>query len=71
LAKLFVTVQDEKGTERHKTAKQELEVNIFYGNAEDSRLALKIYVKAQQDPFSFPSIFIEDGRQVKPIIAHC
>ena len=70
MAKLFVTMQDEKGTEQHKTAKQELEINVYYGNAEDSRLALKVVVHAQENAFDKPSIFIEDLRTVKPIIAH-
>lgn len=70
MAKLFVTVQDEKGTETHKTAKQELEINVYYGNANDSRLALKVLVTAKENAFDFPSIFIEDRRQTRPIIQH-
>lgn len=69
MAKLFCTVDSEKN-EVHKIANRELEINVYYGNAEDSRLALKVVVNAQENAFDFPSIFIEDLRQVKPIITH-
>ena len=69
MAKLFCTVESEKN-EVHKIANRELEINVYYGNAEDSRLALKVVVHAQQNAFDKLSIFIEDMRTVKPIIAH-
>jgi hypothetical protein len=69
MAKLFCTVDSEKN-EVHKIANRELEICVYYGNAEDSRLALKVVVKAQENAFDFPSIFIEDLRTVKPIITH-
>ena len=42
MAKLFVTMQDEKGTERHKTAHKELSIKLYCGSRENSVLAIDI-----------------------------
>lgn len=63
MAKLFGKIESEKG-EIHKIANSELELTVFYGSKDDSRLLLKVSVFAQKKPFDLPEVFIKSN--VKP-----
>jgi len=64
MAKLFAKIESEKG-EVHKIANSELELTVFYGSKDDSRLLLKISVFAKKKPFDLPDIFIKTNAQLK------
>ena len=68
MAKLFCTVESEKN-EVHKIANRELDIKIYYGDREDSKLAMHIVVSPNpQNPHEKPNIFVENRTETKPII---
>jgi len=64
MAKLFVKVNTEK-SEIHKIANSELEILVFYGSRDDSRLLLKISVFAKTNAFDIPDVFLKTNAQLK------
>jgi len=65
MAKLFAKVTSERN-EVHKIANRELEIHVFYGSKDDSRLLLKISVFAKKNAFETPDVFIKTNAQLKP-----
>ena len=64
MAKLFATVESEKNSV-HKIANRELEICVFYGSKDDSRLLLKISVFAKKNAFEIPDVFLKTNAKLK------
>jgi len=64
MAKLFAKVYTEK-SEIHKIANEQLEICVYYGSRDDSRLLLKALVCAQKDAFQIPDLFLKTNVQPK------
>jgi hypothetical protein len=64
MAKLFAKIESEK-SEVHKIENRELEIQVFYGSKDDSRLLLKVSVFAKKNAFDLPDVFIKSNTQLK------
>ena len=63
MAKLFCTVHSEK-TQKHQTANKELEIKIYYGSREDSKLLAALYVFPTED---VPKFFMKSTVDPTPV----
>ena len=63
MAKLFCTVQSER-TQKHQTANKELEIKIYYGSREDSKLLAALYVFPTED---VPKFFMKSTVDPTPV----
>lgn len=67
MANLFLTVEDERGVERHKIGKKELNVRVLYGSKNEPIRALSLLI-VSNGKGNKPSVFLDttEGIEVKP-----
>ena len=67
MAKLFCTVHSERAN-KHQIANKELEIKIYYGSKEDSKLLAALYVFPTED---VPKFFMKSIVDPTPITLEC